>query len=282
MKEFSEKVAVITGAASGIGRAIAGCAAQRGMKLVLADIEEPALEQAAAELGGMGASVLPVLTDVSKPEQVEELAKKTLETYGAVHLLVNNAGVGAGGTPWDTSLADWQWVLGVNLWGVIHGCRTFLPVMLQQETEGHVVNTASVAGLVNFHFAVPYQVSKHAVVALSENLYHSLAMAKAKVKVSVLCPGWIKTRILESARNRPADLMNPPATEPPPPELLMVFQSMMQEVQNGLSADVVGEKVFEAIEQETFYILTEKRFLPDVHERMEDIIHQRNPKPFAM
>jgi NAD(P)-dependent dehydrogenase (short-subunit alcohol dehydrogenase family) len=251
------------------------------MKLVLSDIEEPALDQAAAELREMGASVLPVHMDVSKPDQVEALAKRTLETFGAVHLLINNAGVGSGGAVWGTTLADWQWVLGVNLWGVIYGCHTFLPIMLQQGTEGHVVNTASIAGLLNFHFCAPYQVSKHAVVALSENIYHSLAQIQARVKVSVLCPGWIQTRIMESERNRPAELRNPPPSTPPTAEEMMIFQSLMQEVQSGLPASAVSSKVFEAIEQEAFYILTEERFIPGIQERMDDIVHQRIPKSFV-
>ncbi len=170
----------------------------------------------------------------------------------------------------------------MNLWGVINGCRAFLPIMLQQDTEGHVVNTASVAGLVNYHPAAPYQVTKHAVVALSENLYFSLMQITTKVHVSVLCPGWIKTRIMDSERNRPAEFANQTIDRPLSPEEMLIIQSMLQEVEHGLDPAVVAEKVFDAIQQETFYILTEQRFLPGMQERMENIVQQRNPRPFVL
>src|SRR3989454_8974881 len=204
MKEFRDRVAVVTGAASGIGRGLAERFAAEGMKVVLADVEQSALDQADAEMRERGATVLPVRTDVSKPQQMEQLAQQTLEAFGAVHIVCNNAGVGGPGGPvWERTLADWQWVLGVNLWGVIHGIRTFVPIMLRQETEGHIVNTASVAGLVSLPMLTIYDVTKHGVVTLSESLYQELAMSGSRLRVSVLCPGFVSTNIMDADRNRP-------------------------------------------------------------------------------
>ncbi len=273
MKEFRDKVAVITGAASGIGKAIAAHCVSLGMKTVLADIEAPALAQAEQEFRARGAAVLAVSTDVSKADDVAALAHKTLEVFGGVHLLFNNAGVGAGYTVWESTLADWQWVLGVNLWGVIHGVRIFVPIMLAQDTECHIVNTASAAGILPYHPSAPYQVSKHAVVALSENLYYSLAYRKSKIRASVLCPGWVKTRIMDSGRNRPAELQNEqlyPADD-------SVIQGMNEALEAGVSPDQVADQVFLAIQAEQFYILTHPEYNPLVQKRMEDIVHQHNP-----
>ena len=277
MKEFAGKVAVITGAASGIGRALAERAAQEGMKVVLADVEEPVLAQTEQDLRTAGATVLAVRTDVSKVDDVEALAQKTLNAFGAVHLLFNNAGVGAGSTIWESSLADWQWVMGVNLWGVIHPLRTFVPIMLAQDTEGHIVNTASIAGLLPYHPGAPYQVTKHAVVALSENLYYSLAGTNAKIKASVLCPGWVNTQIMDSARNRPLELQNELMNESMSPEAEAITQGMRQAAQAGMSPQQVADDVFKAIQAEQFYILTHPEFNPGVQKRMEDILQQRNP-----
>ena len=209
MEAFQGKVAVVTGAASGIGRALAERCAQEGMKVVLADIEEPALLQANRELAAQGAETLAVPTDVSQAGDVETLARKAFETYKAVHLLCNNAGVGGGKTAWESTLADWEWVLGVNLWGVIHGIHFFVPRMLEQQSEGHIVNTASMAGLIYGPGQSSYKVSKHGVVSLSETLYYELALQGASLKVSVLCPGYVNTNVLDSQRNRPARLQNP-------------------------------------------------------------------------
>jgi NAD(P)-dependent dehydrogenase (short-subunit alcohol dehydrogenase family) len=215
MKEFKDKVAVITGAASGIGRALAERCAHEGMKVVLADVDVDALTATEAALNATGAPVLAVVTDVSKAQDVDALAQRTLSAFGGVHLLCNNACVWAGISAWDTSLSDWEWVLGVNLWGVIHGVHAFVPVMLAQGTAGHIVNTASMAGLLTGRGPAVYRVSKHAVVALSEMLYHQLAQRGAHVKVSVLCPGGVDTQILDAARHRPAHL---PAAGPLRPE----------------------------------------------------------------
>ena len=204
MRELKGKVAVVTGAASGIGRAMAERFAREGMKLVLADVEEAALAGAHAALIGAGAEAIAVRTDVSKWEQVEALAARAFEAYGAAHVLCNNAGVAAGGVCWEVPHADWEWVLGVNQWGVIHGIRAFVPRMLAQG-QGHVVNTASVAGLVTAPGMGTYCATKHAVVAISECLHLDLAVTgnSSKVQVSGLCPAWVKTNIADSERNRP-------------------------------------------------------------------------------
>jgi len=276
MKEFQEKVAVVTGAASGIGLALATRCAQEGMKVVLADIEEQALLQASQELHNIGASVLAVQTDVSKARDVEALAEQAFDTYGAVHLLFNNAGVGGGSMLWESTLADWEFVLGVNLLCVIHGIRTFVPRMLEQHSEGHVINTASMAGLTSGPGGI-YNVTKHAVVALSETLYHELALAGATIKVSVLCPGFVKTRILDAARNRPASLQNAPVDKTIPPEREAFVQMMRQAIDAGMPPPQVAEIVFTAIREERFYILPHPKWKAAIQTRMEDILQERNP-----
>ncbi len=213
MKDFAGKVAVVTGGASGIGRALVDRFAREGMKVVIADVEQSALDRAVNELRGQNHEVIGVLTDVSRAESVEALAHRTVEAFGKVHVLCNNAGV-LGGRPgpiWEATLKDWQWILGVNVWGVVHGLHTFVPIMLAQDEEGWIVNTASMGGLVPGTGV--YGVSKHAVVALSEALYSGLKTSEAKVGCSVLCPIFIKTRIIEASRNRPAELAD---TDLPP------------------------------------------------------------------
>ncbi len=202
MKDLQGKVAVVTGGASGIGRAVAEAAATAGMQVVLADIEEAALKEADTAMTASGAEVLSVVTDVSVGSSVDELRDKALARFGAVHLVHNNAGVAVGGPLWTVTEADWTWVLGVNLWGVVHGIRAFVPVLLEQG-EGHVVNTASLAGLTSPSMLGPYNVTKHAVVTMSETLYRDLEAVGSRVGVSVLCPGFVQTRIAESDRNRP-------------------------------------------------------------------------------
>jgi NAD(P)-dependent dehydrogenase (short-subunit alcohol dehydrogenase family) len=272
MREFNRKVAVVTGAASGIGRALAECSAAEGMRVVLADVEPAALDRAATELRAAGAEVLAVVTDVAKAGDIEALAQQTLETFGAVHLLCNNAGVGAGTTVWESSLADWEWVLGVNLWGVIHGVRTFVPIMLAQGDECHVVNTASIAGLIAGPGLGVYKVTKHAVVTLSETLHYELAMRGAQIGVSVLCPEWVNTRIMEAARNRPPALQNDPAAEQVSPELLAAWQYMTEAIQSGMSPAQVAECVFTAIREQQLYILTHPATKALVRSRMESIL----------
>ena len=277
MKEFQGKVAVVTGAASGIGRALAERCAQEGMRVVLAGINEQTLMQASQELRAEGASVLAVQTDVSKAGDVEALAQKAFDTYGAVHLLFNNAGVGAGTIIWESTLADWEWTMDVNLWGVIHGIRAFVPRMLAQDTEGHIVNTASIAGLTSGPGLGIYKVTKYGVVTLSETLYHELALRGAKVKVSVLCPGFVKTRIMDGARNRPARLQNDPAEVKMGPESVALIQFMLQAVEAGMSPEQVADIAFQAIRDETFYILTHPETKEAIRVRMEDMLQERNP-----
>ena len=277
MKEFSGKVAVVTGAASGIGRALAEACAREGMKVVLADVDEAPLTETERELRGAGADVLAVRTDVSKAEDVEALARGTLEAFGAAHLLFNNAGVGAGTTVWESTLRDWQWALGVNLWGVIHGVRTFVPLMLEQGDECHVVNTSSMAGLVSGPALGVYKVAKHGVVSLSETLYHELAIIKSKIGVSVLCPGGVKTRVMDSGRNRPAELQNDSARESTHPAVVQAEAMLHRLVADGLPPSRVAEAVFDAIREGRFYVLTHADWKPLVRKRMNDILLGRNP-----
>jgi NAD(P)-dependent dehydrogenase (short-subunit alcohol dehydrogenase family) len=275
MRELKDKVVVITGGASGIGRALADRFAAEGSKIVLADIEPGALEEAAAELRAGGTTVLAVPTDVSRPEQVQALCDRTVAEFGRVDVLCNNAGVAVSGLAWEHTLADWEWVLGVNLWGVIHGVRTFVPVMLRQGGEGHIVNTASVAGLTSSPFMSIYNVAKHAVATLSETLHKDLGLLGAPIKVSVLCPGFVRTRIMDAERNRPAILQNPtPAQHDPHME-----EMARAAIAAGLPPEEAAAQVVDAVRNERFYVLTHPKFVADVRERMEDIIGGRNPTP---
>jgi len=276
MKEFKGKVAVVTGAANGIGYGIAERCAQLGMKVVLAGINEDNLLKAEESLQKTGAITLIVRTDVSKREDVEALAQKTLDVFGAVHLLVNNAGVGAGTTIWDSTWEDWEWVIDVNLWGVIHGVKVFMPIMLAQDVESHIVNVASIGGLLPYHPSAPYQVTKHAVVGLTENLNQTLAERNSKVKASVLCPGWVKTAILNSGRNRPLELQNKPDTLSDRHAAVKSYREMQDALAAGISVEEVADHVFKAIENEQLYVLTENKYLPKIRERMENILDQNN------
>lgn len=272
MKELRDKVAVVTGGASGIGRAVAEAAAGAGMKVVLADIEEPALKETDAALSATGAEVLSVVTDVSDRSSVDELRDRTLSRFGAVHLVHNNAGVAVGGLVWTVSEPDWRWVLGVNLWGVVHGIASFVPALIEQG-EGHVVNTASLAGLTSPGLLAPYNVTKHAVVTLSETLYRDLAMVGAAVGVSVLCPGFVQTGIAHSDRNRPAW-----APAPPPIGDAAAFQEGMDAfVDSGMDPGRVAEMVLEAVRTDRFYIITHDDSPAMVETRLRDIIDGRSP-----
>ncbi|HJV82722.1 SDR family oxidoreductase [Noviherbaspirillum sp.] len=285
MKDFRNKVAVITGGASGFGREFANIGARLGMRLVLADVQQEGLDKAKAELEAQGAQVLAVRCDVRKAEQVQSLADATMEKFGAVHLVFNNAGVGAGGLVWENSVADWEWVLGVNLWGVIHGVRIFTPLMLEcakKESgyEGHIVNTASMAGLLNAPTMGIYNVSKHAVVSLSESLYHDLQLIKAPIGASVLCPYFVPTGINQSHLHRPDDLKNDQGLT----TSQLVAQAVSDKaVSSGkVSAAQVAERTFDAIKESKFYVYSHPHALGNVQTRMEDIILQRNPSdPYA-
>jgi NAD(P)-dependent dehydrogenase (short-subunit alcohol dehydrogenase family) len=276
MKQLDNRVAVVTGAASGIGKGMATRFAANGMKVVLADVETKPLHEAADALKKSGASVAAVVCDVSKPESVEALAREAFDAFGAVHVLCNNAGVagGSAGKPtWECSLDEWSWVMGVNLMGVIHGIRSFMPKMVAQGSEGHIVNTASMAGLIPGSGI--YGVTKHAVVALSESLSNELMMRGAKLKVSVLCPGWVNTRIIESERNRP----EAPRETPGPEEAQFgIMRKLVEQlIASGLDPNAVGDIVVDAIRSERFYVLTHPTWINMVEARMQNILQGRNP-----
>jgi NAD(P)-dependent dehydrogenase (short-subunit alcohol dehydrogenase family) len=273
MENLQGKVAVITGGASGIGRAVADKAAAEGMQIVLGDIEEGPLKAAVHDLSGTGAEVLGVVTDVSDRASVEALRDAALDRFGAVHLVHNNAGIGLGGPIWEVSEEDWRWILGVNLWGVIHGVATFTPLLLEQ-CEGHIVNTASIAGLIVAPFLGPYNATKQAVVAISETLYKDLQAVGAPVGVSVLCPGFVQTRIAESERNRPG--WAPDREVEGAAELRGAVQDL---VDGGIEPTAVAERVIDAVRTDTFYILTHPELDLAITTRFDDIVHGRAPSP---
>ena len=274
MKDVKNKIAVVTGAASGIGRGMAEAFVAAGMKVVLADIEQAALEETARSLLAAGADVHSVVTDVSKADQVENLARRTLEKYGAVHILCNNAGVSVRSSPsWSSSLDDWQWILGVNLMGVVHGIHAFLPSMIKQGTEAHIVNTASMAGLIaNMTL---YGTTKFAVVGLSESLYLELKRARLRPNISVLCPGFVDTNILNAHRNRPTEF--PEQSQPEGPAAKVISEWMAEQLKQGLSPRAVGDHVLAAILEDRFYILTHPEYQPLIERRMKDILSCNNP-----
>lgn len=277
MKEFKDKVAVITGAASGIGRGIAERCVQEEMKVVLADIEKAPLAATEADLKATGATVLAVPTDVSKAKDIEILAQTTYDSFGAVHLLVNNAGVEVLGALWECTVADWEWVLGVNLWGVIHGIRVFVPRMLAQNTDGYIINTASGYGLFSAPNVGIYTVTKHGVMTLSETLYKEFKLRGAKLKVSVLIPGLTKTRMMDAERNRPEALQDAPDAKIISEDAEKLEQDLRTGIENAMSPQQLADIVFNAIRTEKFYILGNPRIKQRVQTRMEDILKERNP-----
>ncbi|CAE6703834.1 SDR family oxidoreductase [Paraburkholderia nemoris] len=281
MFEFEGKVAVITGAASGFGRAFAEKGASLGMKLVLADVNPEALAQAVDALRAGGAEAIGVPTDVSDAAQVEALAQAALDAFGKVHLLFNNAGVGSGGFLWESTANDWAWVFNVNVMGVAHGVRAFTPIMLRQNEPAHIVNTASVAGLLSPPAMGIYNASKHAVVSLTETLYHDLQLAQAgqteggAVGCSLLCPAFVPTGIADAERARPADLRN---DSRPTRSQIAAGKQLQRAVQSGkLTAADVAEITFEAIAARRFYIVTHPGIMATVKLRHEDIEQLRNP-----
>ena len=261
-----KRVAVVTGAASGIGRGMAERFAAEGMSVVLADIEEEPLAKLETELIRKGASVLSVRTDVSKATDVENLAEQAFDIFGSVHILCNNAGVVCSRPIWEHTIEDWEWVLGVNLWGVIHGIRSFVPRMLTQETKCHIVNTASILGMVRGPGEGIYKVTKHGVVVLSETLADELALKDSEIQVHVLCPGWVRTGILESDRNRPDKPQNQKV------ESIGRVSNAQLEMEAGMSPQEVADHVYKAIQTGTFYIFTHPEQKALVQKRMENII----------
>src|SRR5262245_20446131 len=278
MKDVHGKVAVVTGAASGIGRGMCEAFVEAGMRVVLADVERQALERTSATLRDAGADVHAVVTDVSKPDQVQALADETLRHFGAVHVVCNNAGVGTETMPsWSGTLDDWNWILGVNLMGVIYGVRTFIPILINQGEGGHIVNTASLAGLVSGGGTL-YAVTKFGVVALSEGVYIELKQGGYRPSISVLCPGFVNTNILASVRNRPAELSDtaPPMTGP----IADVFRDWFTEqLKQGMSPRKVGDLVLAAIREDRFYILTHPDWNSQIEHRMKTILAGENPNP---
>ena len=284
MKRFAHGTAVITGAASGFGLETSRLAARRGMNVVMADVQQDALDRAAKEIEGLGASVLAYRLDVSKAAEVEALGAATMARFGAPSIVFNNAGVGAGGLIWESTVADWEWVLGVNVMGVAHGIRVFTPMMLAAAEkdpayEGHIVNTASMAGLTNPPNMGVYNVSKHAVVAMSETLYQDLRLVTEQIGASVLCPFFVPTGITASDRNRPQDLA---AAAPTKSQLIGRAMSDRAVGSGKISAADVAGYVFDAIEAGRFYIYSHPKSLSSVQTRLEDIVQIRNPTdPFA-
>jgi NAD(P)-dependent dehydrogenase (short-subunit alcohol dehydrogenase family) len=285
MKNFAKRVAVITGGGSGFGREFALIGARLGMKLVLADVQQDALDRVKAEVEALGAEVLAMHCDVRHANDVQALADATMTKFGAVHLLFNNAGVGSGGLIWENTQADWKWVLGVNLWGAIHGVRIFTPLMLacaktDPTYEGHIVNTASMAGLLNAPTMGVYNVSKHAVVSLSESLYQDLRLVEAPISASVLCPYFVPTGISQSHRNRPEDVAN--ASRPTTSQLAAQAMSDKAVSSGKVTAAEVGQMTFDAIGRDQFYVFSHPNALGHVQKRMEEIVTQTNPgDPYA-
>ena len=284
IQDFQGKTAVLTGGGSGFGLEVARIGARRGMNLVIVDVQQDALDRARDELQQAGAQVLALRVDVSDAAQMEDLARQTQARFGAPHFVFNNAGVGSGGLIWENSVRDWQWVLGVNVWGVIHGVRLFTPMMLAAAKadpayRGHIVNTASMAGLLNPPNMGVYNVSKHAVVSFSETLYQDLALVTDQISASVLCPYFVPTGINRSERNRPSDLGNDKPTRSQ-----LIGQAMSDKaVGSGkVTAGQVAQKVFDAITAGQFYIYSHPHALGAVQVRLEDVVQGRNPSdPFA-
>ena len=279
IENFQGKTAVLTGAGSGFGLECARLGARLGMQLVLVDVQQDALDAAAAEMQAAGAQVLARRVDVSSATQMEQLAAEVAQRFGAPHLVFNNAGVGAGGLVWENSVKDWEWVLGVNLMGVVHGVRLFTPMMLEAarkdpQWRGHIVNTASMAGLLAPPNMGIYNVSKHAVVSLSETLYQDLSLVTDQVGASVLCPYFVATGIHDSQRNRPGDLAGDQPTKSQ-----RIGQAMLDKAVSAgkVTAAEVAQKVFDAVAANQFYIYSHPKAIGAVQTRMQDILLARNP-----
>jgi len=272
--DFKKKIAVVTGAASGIGFALAERFGQEGMKVVLADINPNALVKAGEQLANQGMDVLTCVTDVSLKEDIEQLAQKTLEQFGGVHILCNNAGVCKGGVSWEIPLEDYQWMFGVNLWGVIYGVRTFLPIMEEQDEEAWIINTSSQSGLTTTPFSTEYCTSKAAVLTYSECVYKELLTLGSKVRVAVLCPAAVQTNIAKSENYKPeCFLIEREAT----PMEQLVTSALEEEVKSGISPAEQANQVISALEEGKFYILPEDKWREAINHRMQEIIMGENP-----
>jgi len=269
MDDFAGRVAVVTGAASGIGRGLARHAAREGMRVVLADVEAPALEDAVAEVRDLGADAFGIRTDVSRADDVEALADQTFDRFGAAHLLCNNAGVFQAGVVWQRTQADWDWVMGVNVWGILHAIRAFVPRLLEQDTDAHIVNTASMAGLITVAYSGPYVVSKFAAAALTECLAHDLRAQGSTIGVSCLVPGLVDTRIADSTRNRPDE----PPSEVTAPDHHFVADVLKQQTSTGgRHPDEVAAIVFDAVRARQFWIPTTDGFEALVRNRYDALL----------
>ena len=279
MGDFEGKIAVITGAASGIGRAIAHTCAQERMKIVLADIDEKALYNLENELALTGIELLALTIDVSKKEDILRLADLTIETFGRVDLLFNNAGVESGSLLWNTPIEEWEWVLNVNLWGVIHAIRVFIPLMLKQPKKCYIINTASRVGLESGPGMGSYRISKHALVSLSETLYHELKLVNSNIQVSVLCPGYVQTQLYNSHRNAPEQVNQNKSNGLIPIES-MIERMNMNAMINGMAPNDIAAAAFEGIRNGDFYILTDSDSKNSVQQRMDDILHDRMPTAY--
>ncbi len=273
MEDFEGKVAVVTGAASGIGRAMADAFVAEGMSVVLADVESGPLEAAASELRECGGDVFAVIADVREPAEVDRIGAAAMDVFGGLHVACNNAGVSGGGLSWEIDLETWRWILDVDLWGVIHGVRTFTPLIIASG-GGHIVNTASMAGLSSNPGMGPYNVAKHGVVTLSETMFVELEMTHPEVGVSVLCPGWVRTRINESERNRP-DV--PVLAEDPDENLLAMKEMVGNWIAEGLQPAHVASLVVEAIRDRRFYVLTHPEWQGMVRDRVDRMLSGENP-----
>ncbi|HEX7094543.1 MAG TPA: SDR family NAD(P)-dependent oxidoreductase [Acidimicrobiales bacterium] len=277
MESLDGKTAVITGGASGMGRAFAERFAKAGMRIVIGDVEDAALEKAVAELREAGAEVIGQRTDVSSEDDMRSLARRAFDEYGRVNLVCLNAGVGGGNGPIETlTTADWQWTLGVNLWGIIHGIAAFLP-HLKEHGDGHIVITASIAGLTSFPGAAPYNTSKHAAIAIAETMFSELRDAGSTVGVTCLCPGIVNTRIIESERNRPEALRRPHIPEEPTPDRVQLHKAVLEIFGQAKPPHEVAELVHDAVLARQFWVFTDEVYTPSIHERLDSIRNRTDP-----